>query len=180
MQESNRYLFIQQSMSPTIARDSLVIIIVAIALALIVNAIRTDGIPLVAKKEFTILVPCPHSMGEATTIDGNDSRIKDSTSLVIDVRAQAEFNEWHLPNAINQPYNWLAEQDEVNRKAVGIAKRIARSGKHHVVIYGDGENPDPGEYWAALLSQSGIKNVVYVSGGAKALRQLENLSGGEE
>ena len=158
-------------------RDAILIFIIAATLALVSNAFREDGIPLVAKEEYTILVPCPESMGEATAINADDPLIGDPTSLLIDVRSQKEFDEWHLPQALNQPYNWLAEQDEVDRKAAELAKNIARSRKHHVIVYGDGENPDAGEYWAASLSGSGIKNVVFISGGANALRQMESLSG---
>jgi rhodanese-related sulfurtransferase len=161
-------------------RDALLVLIMATTLALVSNAFREDGIPLIAKEEYNILVPCPESMGEAIAINPNDPLIRDPTSFLIDVRSRKEFDEWHLPQALNQPYDWLAEQDEVNRKAAEIAKNIARSRKHHVVVYGDGGNPDAGKYWAASLSGSGIKNVVYVSGGADALRRSDALSGGKQ
>ncbi len=161
-------------------RDALLVLIIAATLALVSNAFREDGIPLIAKGEYNILVPCPESMGEATAINSDDPLIVDPASLLIDVRSRKEYDEWHLPQALNQPYNWLAEQDEVDQKAAEVAKNIARSRKHHVVVYGDGENPDAGEYWAASLSQSGIKNVVYISGGANAFSQLETLSGGKQ
>jgi rhodanese-related sulfurtransferase len=158
-------------------RDAILIFIIAAVLALVSNAFREDGIPLIAEEEYTILVPCPESIGEAISISPNDPLIGDPNSLLIDVRSPREFQEWHLPQALHQPYNWLAEQDEVDRKASEIAKNIARSRKHHVIIYGDGENPDAGERWAASLSESGIKNVVFISGGAAALRRMETLPG---
>jgi rhodanese-related sulfurtransferase len=161
-------------------RDALLVLIIATTLALVINAFREDGIPLVAKEEYTILVPCPESMGEAIAINADDPLINNPASFLIDVRSRKEFDEWHLPQALNQPYDWLAEQDQVNEKAAEIAKNIARSGKHHVVVYGDGGNPDAGRYWAASLSASGIKNVVYISGGADALRRLDGLSGGNQ
>ena len=130
-------------------RDAFIVFIIATTLALVTNAFREDGIPLVAKEEYTILVPCPESMGEAISIKGDDPLIRNPASLLIDVRSRKEFEEWHLPQALNQPYDWLAEQDEVDRKAAEIAKSIARSRKHHVVVYGDGGNPDSGKYWAA-------------------------------
>jgi rhodanese-related sulfurtransferase len=161
-------------------RDALLVLIIATTLALGSNAFREDGIPLVAKEEYTILVPCPNPMGTATAIDADDPIIKEPSSLLIDVRSQKEFDEWHLPQALNQPYDWLAELDEVNRKAAEVAKSIARSRKSHVVVYGDGGNPDSGKYWAASLSASGIKNVVFISGGANALHRLKDSSGGKQ
>jgi rhodanese-related sulfurtransferase len=158
-------------------RDAILVLIIASILALVSNAFREDGIPLVAKEEYTILVPCPESMGEATAINSDDPLIGDPSSLLIDVRSRKEFDEWHLPQALNQPFNWLAEQDEVDRKAAEVAENSARDRKHHVIVYGDGGNPDAGERWAASLSESGIKNVVFISGGANALRRLEASPG---
>ena len=162
-----------------IVRDAFLVFIIATILAVVSNAFRENGIPLVAREEFEIFVPCPDYRGEATAIKADDSLIRDPTSQLIDARSQEEYDEWHLPQALNQPFDWLAEQDEVDRQAAEVAKSIARSGKQHVIIYGDGGNPDSGEHWAALLSGSGIKNVVFVSGGADALRRLEALSGEE-
>ena len=158
-------------------RDAIIVMIISTTLAVVSNAFREDGIPLIAKEEYTILVPCPESMGEAIAINADDPLVGDSGSLLIDVRSRKAFDEWHLPQALNQPFNWLAEQDEVDRKAAEIAKNTARNRKHHVIVYGDGGNPDAGEHWAALLSESGIKNVVFVSGGADALRGLKALPG---
>jgi rhodanese-related sulfurtransferase len=161
----------------TMIRDAFLVFIIATILAVVINTFRENGIPLVAKEEFEILVPCPAPIGEATAINEDDLLIRDPTSLLIDARSREEFDEWHLPQALNQPFDWLAEQDEVDRQAAKVAKNIARSRKQHVVVYGDGGNPDSGEHWAALLSESGIKNVVFISGGAGALRRLEALSG---
>jgi rhodanese-related sulfurtransferase len=158
-------------------RDAFLVFIVATIVAMVSNTVRDDGIPLVAREEFEILVPCPAPMGEATAINSDDALIGDPTSLLIDARSREEFDEWHLPQALNQPFDWLAEQDEVDRQVAEVAKNIARSRKHHVVVYGDGGNPDSGKHWAALLSESGIKNVVFISGGAGVLRRLETLSG---
>jgi rhodanese-related sulfurtransferase len=165
---------------PGITRDALVVVTVACVLALIVNQVRSDGIPLIAKSEFEILVPCPEPMGEAIPIAADAEMIHDPNSLLIDVQSQGGHDAWHLPNALHQPFDWLAEQDEVHRKAAGVAKTIARSRKHRVVVYGDGGNPDSGRHWAALLSAAGIKNVVYVAGGAAAMRQRASSEGGAE
>jgi len=156
------------------------IVLLATALALVVNSTRTDGIPLVAREDFEILVPCPEPMGEATAINADAPIVSDPASLLIDARSREEHEEWHLPHSLNQPFDWLAEQDEINREAAEVARVIARSGKHYVVVYGDGGNPDSGKHWAALLSAAGIKNVVFISGGAKRLRKLVALPGGEK
>jgi len=157
----------------------LAVVILSTAIAIGVNAVRLDGIPLLAEKPFDIFVPCTESLDEAMSVSPETPLIREPSSLIIDVRSPALYVEWHLPEAINQPFDWLAEQDEVNRKADRIAREIASSGKHHVVVYGDGGNPDSGHYWARLLSASGIRNVAYVTGGAKALGPKEPASGGD-
>lgn len=163
-----------------IVHDSLMVVVLATTLALVANSTRVDGIPLVAKKDFEIFVPCPEPIGEATAINADAPLVRDPASLLIDARSREEHEEWHLPHSLNQPFNWLAEQDEINREAAEVARVIARSGKHYVVIYGDGGDPDSGERWAALLSASGVKNVVFISGGANRLRKLVALPGGEK
>jgi len=163
-----------------IVRDALVAAIAATVLALTANAIRGDGIPLVATAEFEILVPCPEPAGEATATSSDAAVVEDPASLLIDVRSREEYEAWHLPHSLNQPFDWLAEMNEVEREADMVARNIARSGKRHVVVYGDGGNPDSGEHWATLLSASGIRNVVFVSGGAAALRRSAGLPGEEQ
>lgn len=173
-------VFHAQPVVRSISRDALVVVILAAILALVVNAMRTDGIVLVAKESFEIFVPCPEPMGEATAISADAALVRDPSSLLIDVRSREEHDEWRLPGSLSRPFDWLAEQDQINLEAAEVARSVAPSGKHHVVVYGDGGDPDSGRHWAALLSAAGVKNVVFVSGGADALRSLSSLPGGGE
>ncbi len=158
--------------SPTaIVRDAAVIATAASVVALAVNALRTDPLPLVAQAEIETMVPCPEPMGAATPVPPSDERVQSPTTLLVDARSAEEFAAWHLANAVSFPFDWLAESDEVTRQAGEVAKAIARSRRQHVVVYGDGGDPDSGEHWSALLSGAGIKNVVFVKGGAPALGQ---------
>ncbi len=156
-----------------VARDVGLIVAVTSALALAVNALRSDGVDLIAEAEYEILVPCPEPMGEAESVPADDARVASEKSLLIDAREPGDFESWHLSGAVNVPFDWLAEQHEVDLQAREVAKRVARTGKQDVVVYGDGGDPDSGYHWAALLSAGGIKRVVYVEGGASALRPRE-------
>ena len=168
----------QRSAASVALRDAVLIILASAISALAVNSLRRDGIELVAKTEYEILVPCPEPIGTAEAVSPGDERISDAKTLLIDARDSEQFEAWHLPEAISVPLDWLAEQHEIDLQAREVAKRVARSGKRHVVVYGDGGDPDSGQYWAALLSSAGIKRVVYVTGGAAALRGLEPAGGG--
>lgn len=152
-----------------VPRDAALITLIASAVALSTNAVRSRGIPIVAHTDFEILVPCPEPIGTAAAISALSPLVHQSTTLLIDSRTRSEYQSWHLPAAINVPFDWLAEQDEVTKQAREVAKSVAHTRKHAVVIYGDGGDPDSGHQWAALLSTAGIKNVSYVTGGAAAL-----------
>jgi len=153
----------------TVLRDAGIIAGLAMLVAFATNAVRADRLPLVAKKQFDILVPCPEPLGKAVAVAPVDPRVVDANTLLIDARAPEEYRIWHLANAMNVPFDWLAEQDEIAKQAQRVARDVARTGKHAVVVYGDGGDPDSGQQWAAMLNTAGIRNVSYVTGGAVAL-----------
>jgi len=153
-----------------VLRDAAIIVVVGAVLGLVTNQFRTGRLPLVAQKDFEILVPCPEPLGTARAVLPSDPLISDPDTLIIDARSEEEYRDWHLPSALSVPFDWLAEQDEIDAQARSVAKDVARSRKHAVVIYGDGGDPDSGQQWAALLNMAGIRNVAYIKGGALELR----------
>lgn len=150
-----------------ILRDAAIVTALSVVTALVVNAVRAEGIPLVQKEEYDILVPCPEPVGDPEKIAADDPRIKDDKSLLLDVRSKEEFTDWHLEGARNQPFDWLGPP--VDEEVGTVAKQVAASRAQRVIVYGDGDNPDSGREWAKLLSGARIKNVFYVEGGAPAL-----------
>lgn len=148
-------------------RDALLVVVGCSALAVGVNSVRSDRIPLIAKAEYEILVPCPENVGVPNPMAANDSLLKDPRSLVIDARESEAFVQWHLEGARNQPFDWLGPP--VDAEVKSVAKQVAASGSVRVIVYGDGDDPDSGQEWAKLLIGAGIKNVSFVEGGAPAL-----------
>jgi len=153
-----------------IGRDTAIVVVAAATLALGVNMLRDNGIPLVQQEAYNILVPCPEAVGDAEQIPADDSRVLDERSLVLDVRLESDFKAWHLPGAENQPFDWLGPP--VDKEVSEVAMKIAASGAHRVIVYGDGDDPDSGREWARLLSGARIKHVFYVQGGGPALSAL--------
>lgn len=164
---------------PRLLRDAFIVVLAASGLGLIVNALRPTGsIPLIQRKAYDIVVPCPEPIGSATATSANDPRLRDPASLLIDVRSRAEFEAFHLPRAINIPFDWLGPP--VASEVTDLAKRVARSKAQRVIVYGDGDDPDSGREWARLLAGGGIKNIFYVTGGASALRAKPTIGTGAQ
>ncbi len=135
--------------------------------ALVFNAVRPAGLPLLATTPYQVLVPCPEPGGPVTGIDPDDPALSAASSFVVDARDAAAFGAAHLAGAVNLSYDWL---DPVPAAALNdLARRIAASRATRVVVYGDGGRPDSGEHLGREISGRGIKNVGFVRGGAPAL-----------
>jgi len=147
----------------TVVRDALVVLAACAVVGSAWNLARPQGIPFVQKTEYQILVPCPEGGGEAPGLAANDLVIREPRTLLVDARPAAEHARWHPANARHLAFDYLepAPKDEV--------AKIASSGAARVVVFGDGGDPDSGEQLARELSGSGIRNIFFVRGGAKAL-----------
>lgn len=146
-------------------RDAIAIAAASVVLALATNAVRDDGLPLVAAEEYQILVPCPEPVGDVEAIAAASLSTGGEGALVVDARGAQAFAAWHLAGAWSVPFDFL---DPTPDEPVA---RVARSGARRVVVYGDGAAPDSGRELARELAGRGIRNVFYVEGGAFALRQ---------
>ena len=152
-----------------VLRDAGLVVLVAAALALGVNAVRKNGIPLVADRPYETLVPCPEPGGAVEAVEASDPRLRDPGTLLVDARSAADYQAWHFAGAVHAPFDWLAELDEVRPVVKSLAKQAAGTHRQRVVVYGDGGDPDTGLEWAKLLAAEGIKHVQYVRGGVPAL-----------
>jgi len=152
--------------------DALIVALVFSVLALLVNALRGDGIPLVADKEYQILVPCPEPLGEVEPMSPDAPEITDKGSIVVDARYEDEYEEWHLPGAVNIPFDYL---EPVPKQRV---VELIRTKAQRIVVYGDGDDPDSGRELGRELSGRGARNVFFIEGGVPALRESETPGGG--
>jgi hypothetical protein len=153
-----------------VLRDAALIGAACALVALVVNAVRAGGIPLVRREPYPILVPCPEVRGEVTEIDAADPSVRDPATLLVDARPRHEHERWHLERAVNVPYDWLepVAPAEVRAVAASLARRV--------VVYGDGLDPDSGRQLGVELSSKGIRNVLVVRGGAPALGSLSAVT----
>lgn len=145
----------------TVLRDGAIVAALSAAAAMVVNAVRSDGIPLIENKQYEIFVPCPEPIGEVEKMSPVQFLgMKDKRVLIIDARSEEEYNQMHFPGAVSIPFDYLMPVCMVK------LKEISSSGAARVVVYGDGADPDSGRELARELSGSGIRNVFYVEGGA--------------
>ncbi|MBN1336703.1 MAG: rhodanese-like domain-containing protein [Deltaproteobacteria bacterium] len=148
----------------TLVRDAGIVVAISTVAAFSVNALRHDGIPIVAKEPYRILVPCPEPGGDVIPLAPADVRWGDAADLVIDARPVAEAGSWSAPGAQNVPFDYL---DPVSDDKLSdlLSTRCDR-----VVVYGDGDRPDSGEELAREISGHGVRNVHFVPGGVAAVR----------
>ena len=152
-----------------IFRDAAIAVVISSAVALAFNAVRQDGIPLIADKPYEIFVPCPEPLGEVSGIPPassllDDAEVRSGRTLVLDAGTAAEYSSWHFRGAWSVPFDYI---DPVPDRTV---RKIAASGARRVVVYGDGGEPDSGRELARELAGRGITGVYFVIGGQTALK----------
>jgi len=153
--------------------EAAIVAVAATVIALVVNTVRPDGLPLVARTPYQVLVPCPEPGGPVEALEAGSPEIFSQRSFLVDARSQGEFDQRHLGGAVNVPYDWL---DPVPEETLAeLAHSIAASRATRVVVYGDGAKPDSGEHLGKEISGRGIKNVYFIRGGAPS-----HLAPGEE
>ena len=150
-------------------RESLIVVALAAVVGLSANRFfNPNGIPLIAEKAYETIVPCPEPGGPVTPMEAPESLAAEGKHFWIDARPLADFEAWHIPQAVNVTYDYLdPTPHHVIRE---ITREIARSRAQRVIVYGDGEDPDTGEQLAREISGKGIRNVFFVQGGAPGLR----------
>lgn len=149
-----------------ILRDAVLAAGLSAALALGANAIRSNGLPLVATTEYEVLVPCPEALGDVEGMSPGDPLLAADGTIVIDAGSAEEYAAWHLPGARSVPFDWL-EPSPLEREVV---RELLRARPQRIVLYGDGDDPDSGATFAGLIAGQGLRNVFFVSGGRAALQ----------
>lgn len=151
----------------SIIRDAALVTVIAGGLALLSNGLRSSAsIPLVAKKEYAILVPCPEYEGKADPLEPRQALARSQGVVLVDARDAEAFARWHMPGALSIPFDYLEPTSKAN------VQRVLSTRARQVIVYGDGENPDCGQELAKELGGKGLRNVKFVKGGAPALQSL--------
>ena len=126
-------------------------------LALGVNEIRSDRIPLVGEWAAETRFTDSAGEGRAIPLDGARALFDADTALFLDARPAGEYAKGHIRGALNLP--WQA----VEQRFIEIADRLA--GGKTIITYCDGETCDLSHELARFLREMGFDNVrVLVNG----------------
>jgi len=162
----------------TMKRDMVIAALIAVAsvtAGILVSFAHPKGIPLIADEPYQTMVPCPVSEGKAIALDaGRAISLKEKISWV-DARSKSEFEAWHIPGAIRMTYDYLDPIPDADLKE--LASEIAAQRTAKVIVYGDDARPSTGELLGKEISERGIRNVYFVTGGAQALKQVHGTGG---
>jgi hypothetical protein len=155
-------------------RESLLVVSIAAVVGLAVNSfLNPNGIPIIAERQYEVLVPCPEPGGKVTPVEVIESQTSSERVFWLDARSEEDFNRWHHAQAANVAYDYL--DPTPSHIIEELARNIARSKAQRVFVYGDGDDPDTGEQLAREISGKGIRNVFFIKGGAPALRGQEEM-----
>ena len=160
---------------------------VAVLIAVVTNAVRADGIPLITDIPYEIFSACKDAEAESAEVSDTSALKNSHDTLFVDVRPKAQFDAERVAGAVNLPYSALfgASPEDVEK----VKKSAAAGEKKSVVVYGifrelDSEalEVDLAKPAAEQLVESGIANVRHIEGGLAAMKKLgvETVKGGKQ
>jgi rhodanese-related sulfurtransferase len=126
-------------------------------LALIVNGIRVEKLPLVAP--FPPEYQCPSQMTEGLAVQVEEalSRHGREQILFVDARSGESFDRGHIEGAVSVPYSFL---DPVPADAVALLRK-----SRDIIVYCNTRHAERSRLMAGELSDAGLKGVYYLEGG---------------
>ncbi len=145
------------------------IMVVATLIGVVVNAVRPNGIALIqsgapvstaqhGNKADSAAADTTHALAEGAISLAEMKRLFDEgTAIILDARDAAEYEQGHIPGAINIPYDRIPEYFDVLQSQVPMDA--------HVVCYCRSVTCDFSDQLATELKIIGYQNVSVFSGG---------------
>jgi len=145
------------------------IMVVATLLGIVVNAVRPNGVALIQSgapvstashvaHTDSVAADTTHALAEGAISLAEMKRLFDQGSVIIlDARDASEYEQGHIPGAINIPYDRIPEYFDVLTSQVPMDA--------HVVVYCRSLTCDFSDQLATELKIIGYKNISVFSGG---------------
>jgi len=150
------------------------VLIISAAIGLSVNALRSDGVPLIA--DWSTSSKLTLNTGESIEISIQDARrlCLEDKAIVLDARSPEEYQAGHIDCAINLP--WLSFDEYFQN----ISEKLPED--KIIITYCDGETCNLSKDLAKMLIDMGFKNVkVLVNGWSVWIQNsFPTETGGEE
>ena len=152
-----------------IVLQALIVLFASLALSLVFNAARPQGIPLVAAVPYDIFATCLDSEQQVPAPTGEElAHITRQEELVIvDSRPAPLYERGHIALAISVPFSVLFGASEPGlaplRQAVGTCKSAT------IIVYGIADGVDLAAPLAAQLKEIGLQRVHPITGGLQAM-----------
>ena len=160
-----------------VVMQALLVVVASAAIAVVTNAVRSDGIELVTDVEYEIFAACKDSEAEseAARVDQLQAQ-SPGAILYVDARPAEAFTHEHVEGSINIPYSALfgASDEDIAKVKQAAKEKKATT----IVVYGLYEDPSaPGEVvdfakpLAQQLVESGIAGAQHLEGGMEQLKK---------
>lgn len=145
------------------------VMVVASLLGIVVNAVRPNGIPLIQSgapvetalhvaHTDSVAADTTHALAEGAISLSEMKRIFDEgTAIILDARDASEYQQGHIPGAINIPYDRIPEYFDVLNSQVPMDAQV--------VCYCRSLTCDFSDQLATELRVMGYQNVSVFSGG---------------
>jgi 3-mercaptopyruvate sulfurtransferase SseA len=138
--------------------------------ALVFNALRPAGLPLVTATDYRneILVPCPENVREAQAVALVELPEDLAGLTVVDARTSGEYLAGHIPGALSIPHRPLhTADDEFRQKLAADLELLHGVPGSRILVCGD-ERTGSGRDFAAVLLEHGFDGVRFLIGGCAA------------
>ena len=145
------------------------VMVVASLLGIVVNAVRPNGIPLIQSgapvttalhvaHTDSVAADTTHALAEGAISLAEMKRIFDEgTAIILDARDASEYEQGHIPGAINIPYDRIPEYFDVLQSQAPMDAQV--------VCYCRSVTCDFSDQLATELKVMGYQNVSVFSGG---------------
>ncbi len=159
---------------PRILKDSLLIVLAATSLALVTNALRPDGLPLLE----AFRPPAPEDAGDGgvprISLEDAAGRFADGAAVFVDARPEADFRRGRIDGALHLPD--AAFDDAIGPFFEAVAPETP------VIAYCDGATCPLAESVAKKLIEIGYADVSYLPDGWRQWREagLPTAAGGAD
>jgi len=156
-------------------KQLLILLILSVALALGINMVSPNAIPLVGEYRSISssgepIMPPSAELGDPPFIDISQARLEFDlgTALFLDSRSLEEFECGTIPGSIHIPFEYMPEGDLTEYLDSAFARATF---DQTIIIYCSGEECDLSLYMGRFLRTSGYSNVMIFFGGAREWEQ---------